>query len=264
MLKGILHVHSTWSDGEYSLPELRQSLLRSGFDFACMTDHAQFFDAGRAGAYAAECQRLSDDRFLFISGLEYECQDRMHILGLGVATLTDLTDPQGVIAHIENLGGISIIAHPPDSAFARIESFQRLPRGIEAWNTKSDGRYAPRPPTFELIRRLRRRKGDLLAFYGVDLHFRAQFRGLRTEVDCSQLSPASIISALDRGQYLGVKDELRLPSDGVVNDTFLQRFQLVHHRSDRMRRLVKGTKSLMDRMGVAVPKALKRQLRRIF
>ena len=124
MLKGAIHVHSTFSDGEFTLRELRETFLADGNRFVCVTDHAQAFDRPKLEAYVRECASLSDDQFLFIPGLEFECYERMHILGYGVTSLIESQDPQEAIRHIERAGGISVIAHPKDSALAWIESFE--------------------------------------------------------------------------------------------------------------------------------------------
>src|SRR6185437_8385538 len=75
MLQGVLHIHSTYSDGEFKLAELREIYLASGCRFACVTDHADAFasDPGRLDDYRRECDARSDDRFRFIAGLEYTC-----------------------------------------------------------------------------------------------------------------------------------------------------------------------------------------------
>jgi aryl-alcohol dehydrogenase-like predicted oxidoreductase len=49
--------------------------------------------------------------------------------------------------------------------------FDPLPDGIEVWNSKYDGRYAPRPGTFEMLARTKVRRPDVRAFYGQDLHW---------------------------------------------------------------------------------------------
>src|SRR3954468_4832245 len=81
MVKGVLHLHSRHSDGELTLAELRETFLAAGCRFACITDHADAFDAGRLDAYVRDCETYSDASFLFIPGLEFSCRDRMHILG---------------------------------------------------------------------------------------------------------------------------------------------------------------------------------------
>jgi predicted metal-dependent phosphoesterase TrpH len=263
-LQGALHLHSTYSDGEFSLAELRDVLRAAGCSFACVTDHAEAFDAAKLAAYVDECRRLSDDTFLLLPGLEFECRQRMHILGYGVPALLGTTDPQEVIEAIGQRGGVAVIAHPKDSHFPWIESFASLPAGIEAWNSKYDGRYAPRPGTFALIRRVQERRRDLRAFYGIDLHWRKQFRRLFTFVDCPALSRKAVLQSLAGGQFVGRKGTLRLPSSGDVPQTLLRRFAHLHRLSDGLRQVVRGAKKLLERCGATVPGALKHQLRRLF
>src|SRR5262245_30017796 len=123
MFKGATHIHSTYSDGEFTLAEIRETYLASGCSFVCMTDHAEYFDAPRLEAYLRECRSVSDERFAVIAGLEFTCDRRMHVLGLGVTRLATSTDPQQVFRHVRDAGGISVIAHPLDSAFDWIETF---------------------------------------------------------------------------------------------------------------------------------------------
>jgi hypothetical protein len=162
MLKGAIHVHSRYSDGEFTLPELQRLFRTAGCSFVCMTDHAESFTAEKLHNYLGQCEELSGADFCFIPGLEYECKDKMHILGYGQTSLVNTKEPQEVIQSIERKGGISVIAHPKEAAFPYIEAFDVLPSGIEGWNTKYDGRYAPRPGTFCLIDRLRQRKPGTL------------------------------------------------------------------------------------------------------
>jgi predicted metal-dependent phosphoesterase TrpH len=264
MLKGAIHCHSTYSDGEYTLGQLRDALLAQGFRFACMTDHAEAFDARSLAAYVAECESLSDERFRFVAGLEYECERRMHVLGYGVTSPAGTTDPQEVIRHIEGEGGIPVIAHPMDSMFDWIETFDALPRGIETWNSKYDGRYAPRAATFRLLGRLRERKPEMRAFYGTDLHWRKQFRGLFNLVRCETPTRGEILAAFARGDYVGVKDGVELPSDGRLPEELLARFAATNARYHRVRRWLKGAKRLSGRVGANLPAPIKAQLRRIF
>jgi hypothetical protein len=264
MLKGALHIHTTYSDGDFPLPELREVLAADGCRFACLTDHADWFDRDSLAAYVAECDGLSDDRFRFIPGLEYGCEGRMHVLGYGVTALLDTCDPQVVIREIDRQGGVSVIAHPRDAAFEWIESFDVLPRGMEAWNTKYDGRYAPRPGTFALIGRLQARAPGLLAFYGQDLHWRAQHRGLVTMAACGSPVREQVLGALARGDFFGVKDDLQLPSSGRLPAGVLARFARRQGRSARLLAAVRGAKAVADRLGLALPDPLKAQMRRIF
>ena len=264
MLKGALHVHSTYSDGEFTLAELREIYLTEGCSFVCMTDHAEHLDSSTLPAYVQECKARSDEKLRFVAGLEYECERRMHILGYGATKLADTTDPQAVIRHIDRQGAVSVIAHPKDEFFAWIEGFRTLPQGIEGWNSKYDGRYAPRPGTFALISRLQQRQPAMRAFYGQDLHWKKQFRGLFVEADCPSNQPADILNALARGAFRGQKGAIELPSTGVVSADLLAEFGKAHDRSNSMWRFLKSAKRALDRMGIPVPQSLKSHLRRIF
>ncbi len=266
MLPGVLHVHSTFSDGEFSLAELREIFIAAGLRFACVTDHADAFeqDADRRSRYRRECEALSSSAFRFVAGLEYACADRMHILGYGVTDRIASDDPEVVIAAIRRAGGVAVVAHPRDEAFARIERFDPLPDGIEVWNSKYDGRYAPRPATFALLARARARRPDVYAFYGQDLHWRRQYRGLTVEVDAESLEPRAIVAALAAGRFQGVRDGLRLGSDGVLPAGLLEQFARAQRRSQALRRWMRRTKRWIDDAGIGVPSPVKAQLRRIF
>ncbi len=264
MFKGAIHVHSTYSDGEFSLPELREMFLFSGCAFVVMTDHAEWFDPPQVRRYIDECELLSDHQFLFIPGLEYECEQRTHILGLGTMQLLQTDDPEEVITAIRQQGGISVIAHPSDARFDRIAGFEVLPDGIETWNTKYDGRYAARPATFHLLTRLQERKLRMHGFYGQDLHWRKQCRDLFTIINCHRLTRAHIMAALRHGDFYGVKARLELPSDGHLSSGLVKRFEVLHRRSIRLRSLVQHATSAFKQLGIPIPFPLKSEMRRLF
>jgi len=264
MRKGVLHIHSTYSDGEFTLEELREIFVAAGCRFACITDHADAFEPAKLADYVRECGERSDDAFHFIPGLEYTCENRMHVLGYGATSLIASRDPQAVFQQIKAMGGVSAIAHPRDEAFTWIESFATLPDGIEVWNSKYDGRYAPRPGTFALLARLKARRPDMTAFFGQDLHWRQQYRGLFVLADCDVADPAGVLAALQSGRYEGEKEGLRLPATGELPEELIEKFARVHDRSRRMRGWIKRAKQWADGLGLAVPVKMKAQLRRIF
>ena len=263
-MKGAIHIHSTYSDGDLRLSELRDVYRAAGCSFVCMTDHAESFNTEKLRDYIAECQSLSSPEFRMVAGLEFACEKRMHVLGLGVTQLAMTRDPIQVFAHIERCGGVSVVAHPHQDHFAWIESLETLPHGLEVWNSKYDGRYAPRVSTFDLLGRLQHRKQDMRAFYGQDLHWRRQYRGLFVEIRPAQGDRAEILHAFRTGDFAGIKDRWRLPSNGRLTEA--QRFQFgeTHLRSERIRGLVKKARNIAVRWGMPVPPGVKAQLRRIF
>lgn len=264
MLKGVLHFHSTYSDGEFTITELRRIYSDAGCHFALITDHAESFDQPKLEKYVAECEANSDGDFLFIPSLEFSCDKKMHVLGYGVTELTRMTDAQQVIGHIGNSGGVAVIAHPRNDMLEWIETFASLPDGIEAWNTKYDGQYAPRREVFELIQRLQERKPELRAFYGQDLHWKKQYRGLFNVLDVDTHSRESILQALAEGKYHGLKDGLELPSDAHLTAIQLADFQRVNDRSATVRGFAKATNAFLKRLHLKVPDSIKAHIRRIF
>ena len=264
MLKGVIHLHSTYSDGERTLKELRQHFLQAGCSFACITDHAEAFDADSLHSYMTECEKYSDDKFLFIPGLEFECERRMHILGIGMLALLRTRDPINVIQEIEKCDCISVIAHPSDAMFDWIETFEVLPRGIEVWNTKYDGQYAPRPGAFHLLGRLQQRQSKLLAFYGQDLHWKRQYSKMFIWVWTDTLDRTAILQSLLSAQYHAATDKYHLPSNGALDQSQLKRFEVLHQRSCWIRKCVETAHKAVRRTGVKVPHSIKARVRSIF
>lgn len=264
MLRGALHIHSTYSDGERTLAQLRHTFQAAGCRFICTTDHAEAFDQARVDEYRRECEALSDDTFSLIGGLEYACAGGMHVLGYGVMALIKSTDPVEVIEAIGRHGGVSVVAHPKDTMFPAIEALGVLPNGIEVWNSKYDGRYAPRPGTFRLVERLRAKRPDVRAFYGQDLHWMRQYRSLLTMLEGDAFDRQAVLAALATGRYAGLKGNRRLPSSGSLPHSELQRFEVLHWWSQRLRLAMRRVKRSVETVGVGVPRPVKAQLRRIF
>jgi len=267
VIRAALHVHSTYSDGEFTLAELRQIFHAAGCRLIGVVDHAEAFDSGaRLARFADECRDLSDDHITLLPGLEFECRNRLHIVGYGVTVRHPSDDPDDIIRHIAAQGGVSVIAHPKTEFFDWIRGFDSMPDGVEAWNSKYDGRRAPRPETFELIADLRRRRPDLRAFFGIDLHWRKQFRSLHTLIDDSvpDCDRESVLDALRRGSFVGAAGDVRLASDGRVTPSQLERFGALNRRGRRLKTLLGRAKQWSDAIGFRPPAALKAQLRRLF
>lgn len=74
-LRGVLHVHSTWSDGKNTIREMADAAIARGFSYLGITDHS------KAAAYAGG---LNEDalhrQHQEIDDLNKEYADRLHIL----------------------------------------------------------------------------------------------------------------------------------------------------------------------------------------
>lgn len=263
-LRCALHVHSTWSDGEFTLDELRAALLNDGVRVACMADHDIAFTEETLDRYRAECARVSDADFLCIAGVEFTASDRMHIVGFGVTTLIDSFDPATIFRHIERHDGVSVLAHPRDSHFEWIEGLAHLPHGLEVWNSKYDGRHGPRLRTFELYERLKSRSPLLRAYYGQDLHWKTQSRALVTDVNAAACTPADILAALRAGAFTASALGTRFPSDGVIDRSLLLELDRAQRRASARYALLKNVKRALGPVARWVPPAVKAQFRRFF
>jgi hypothetical protein len=188
----------------------------------------------------------------------------MHVLGYGVTSLVQTTDPQEVIRHVEAAGGVSVIAHPMDTMFPWIETFDALPSGIETWNTKYDGKYAPRSGTFRLLGRLQERRPEMKAFYGTDFHWRNQFRGLSNVFECEAPTREAVLAAMRSGAYSGVKDKFKLPSSGQLSEDWLARYERLNARYHRWRKWLMKAKRSSGLVGRSLPAPIKSRLRKIF
>ncbi len=262
-LAGVLHVHTAYSDGEFAPSELRRALEKDGCRFACLSDHAEAFDTTKVAAFRSECASLSDSDFLMVPGLEFECEGRFHLLGYGCTELTTSRDPERVMQHIRANGGVVVLAHPMEEHLAQLERLAPGLSGIEVWNSKYDGRYAPRLTPFDSVRRLRAAGHGLHAYFGLDLHWRTQFRGLQVRVSTGRLEQTALLARLRAGDFVGTYRDLELPSNGLLTASAKVRLAFRHHVSDGLRGFLRGGRRLAVRLGIEVPATLKSQLRRI-
>jgi len=167
---GVLHVHSTYSDGELSLGEIAEWARGTGLDFVCITDHSGGAHGKRLEELCVECERLSDE-VLLVPGVEFEHRGR-HVLAIApVKCLLGLTDEVAVEdpAAVRQGGGLTIWAHPSLTFdFSLRPGIETPYDGWEIWNLRMDGRI-PNMPMAALLQREARWR-PLMAFAGLDLH----------------------------------------------------------------------------------------------
>ncbi|MBS4025356.1 MAG: PHP domain-containing protein [Clostridia bacterium] len=103
---GNLHVHSSYSDGSGTIPEIAQAGNEAGVDFVIINDHftLKALQNGEEGYY---------DRVLVLIGTEIN--RRWHhylVMGLNREVAGNDSNPQEVINEVNWNGGFGIIAHP--------------------------------------------------------------------------------------------------------------------------------------------------------
>ena len=138
--KGNVHAHTTISDGTRTPKKLVEIYRDAGYDFLSITDHS----------VVADTRSLGDPGFLLIPGEEI-CVGRSHagtlyhLVALGVDETLPFTDfdreldPQRVVDHINEIGGITILAHPYWSGLSHRDMME-LDRyhGVEIYNTSCE------------------------------------------------------------------------------------------------------------------------------
>ncbi len=138
--KGNVHTHSTGSDGTKTPKQLVEIYSDAGYDFISITDHS----------IVTDIEGLGDSSFLLISGEEIcvgksHSSTPYHIVALGIQNTLPFRDfdrnlePQLVIDYINDLEGISILAHPYWSGLnhqdmMRINDYH----GVEIYNTSCE------------------------------------------------------------------------------------------------------------------------------
>ncbi len=104
---GVIHVHSTYSDGGGTVEEIVQAGRNAGLDFAILTDHGTLQPRvdGHQGYH---------DGLLLLVGEEVNTSAG-HLLSLGAVRHVEQQGPLGLpalIGDISDAGGLSIAAHP--------------------------------------------------------------------------------------------------------------------------------------------------------
>ena len=101
---GIVHVHTTYSDGGGSIDEVAAAAAAAGLDFVIVTDHNTFAGKVREGYIAG---------VLVLVGTEVSTTSG-HLLGFGLPapTFNFSGDASDALADINDLGGVAVVAHP--------------------------------------------------------------------------------------------------------------------------------------------------------
>jgi len=157
------HIHTTWSDGEYSPGEVISLYGDAGFDVIAITDHVLDTESiRRSGRPVSELSVMDSQEFRFyqeelwdaarcawerynmlvIPGVELTNNTtRYHILALDIKEYISPDLPvEEIIACIRRQQGISVACHPyirnhsgDDPSFHLWENHERLATMFDAW-----------------------------------------------------------------------------------------------------------------------------------
>ncbi len=139
-ITGNIHIHTTFSDGTGSYPEVIAAAARMGLDFIIVTDHNR-------AVFDEEGWR---DDVLVLVGEEvndvHDLQQQNHCLCLGTAEAVEqlASDAQALIDTTNRQDGVSFLAHPIEIASKYVSDVYPWTKwevkrytGVELWNYSS-------------------------------------------------------------------------------------------------------------------------------
>lgn len=142
---GNMHLHSTWSDGKKTIPEIAEIADKEGLDYIIVTDHNT--TAGLENGderYYGSC--------LAIVAQEVNSKINHYLVfGTGEKIEQNTENPQMVIDSVNEKGGFGLLAHPFDKGSPIVSKGTSYPwkdwgvkdfQGISVWNFASQWRDA--------------------------------------------------------------------------------------------------------------------------
>ncbi len=215
--RGAFHAHSTFSyDGRDPLDRLSERLRARGFQFLLLTEHDDKLGPKEYARVVTEARRLSGPEFLVVPGLEVRCwrgeEEQWHIGAAGVREWIPRGPIREVAGAIQRAGGLAILLHPYKQATAIVPGELDCFDGLEVWNGKFDGFYAPQGRTLRLFRELRKCKALPRFYCGHDLHGADEIAPLALEVEAEALECGALLDSLRRGAFLAKGNGLAFSS----------------------------------------------------
>src|SRR5918999_3281565 len=154
----VVHLHSTYSDGTGTVPEIARAARRAGADVVLLTDHdtLEAKERGEEGWYGkrirADSAELSasGQAVLLLVGTEVSPRRRNHYLAFGIdrAIDHDGLDAAGICSAVRDAGGFGFAAHPFSRGSERFRErapgmpFEDLDcdalHGVELWSFVND------------------------------------------------------------------------------------------------------------------------------
>jgi len=167
---GILHVHTSRSDGSRSPDDIAAAAARAGLKFVVFTDHGDGTRAPDAPAYRSGV--------LCLDGVEISTTGGHYIaLDMPAAPYPLAGEPRDVVEDVRRLGGFGIAAHPDSPKIElRWREWTAPFDGIELLNPDTSWRLLVQPSgalySWQALTARRR----VVAIGGVDAHANLQWR----------------------------------------------------------------------------------------
>jgi hypothetical protein len=142
-LAGVLHVHSIYSDGTGTVPEIAAAARSNGLDFLLLTDHDTLAARDRG-------EERWHDGVLVLVGEEVSPRRENHYLAFGLERPIDHAglSPQQIVNRVNDAGGFGFLSHPFSKGSERFKrGGQGMPwrdldcngyTGLELWSFVTD------------------------------------------------------------------------------------------------------------------------------
>jgi len=254
-LQGTVHCHSTHSfDGQLSYAQLRNFFIERGLSFACMTEHIEYLDQPKVDAIFDECEAHSDDRFLFVPGIEMD-YFKIYLLGLDRARV-DFASHRSQFDSLYPNARMCVFSHPIKARYCYPQWLIERCDAVEILNTKHDGRHYFRPQSEHLLAQVRKQRPQAVGVAGMDFHGPRHYSGvhlvLRNDVS---LTNEAVMEEIKNGHF-DLQMNGRPFSDIAGWKRILLRGRI--HAMD----VAHGINKRLARSGIRIPYGIKRLLRR--
>jgi hypothetical protein len=152
---GAIHIHSKYSDGSSTIPEIAQAAKKAGLAWIAVTDHNSLegLKNGEEGWHDGVAVIIGDE-------ISPELSDHYIALDINENISCDQS-PEKIIEEVKKHGGIGFVAHPDESLSRKYKQHPlrwtdwniRGFDGIEIWNYLSDwvDNYNPKNPFYHFF-----------------------------------------------------------------------------------------------------------------
>lgn len=206
LFRGVAHVHTSYSrDGTLTLKDLKEKCLKEEINFVLIADHAEDLDANKYKALKRECDLLNGESFCLIPGLEFDCSDKIHILGFGITEYIENWDLGNITDKIQEAGGLSVLSHL--SLIENMENLSKI-RNLdfgECWNPSYATEFYPDKKSLEIYKKIYKKDAGVLAIAGADFHHTGYGhfnKKVFLDMHLEKLSREDILGKMKRGDFL--------------------------------------------------------------
>lgn len=261
-IKVLIHCHSKYSyDAKMSLAELKELCKVNGVQVVCMTEHTNQMTSEQAKLFVEECERLSDESFLFIPGFEVPYK-RAHVLMIGARNFCGNFAQTGAeLALWGEVAQFVILAHPVRNNFDVDATLLAHIDALEVWNQQYEGKQVPRTQSLKLYADLKKKKEGLVAAGGVDFHRREHFGAPLVHLNIETFTEAAIIEKLKIGACTIVSEHAVVYGTLPNSTELIQKYRIQSFFSVTVIVLGKWVNKLLAVAGISLPKWLKQLVR---